>query len=290
MDGSRSDDLPAHRRENRERLATIVQDPDADLAEVAAIIATESHPLGADLVAPTMLRLDALADRLRTSGVQATGDAAADATTLAERMGEGWGIRGHGEGERVPADSLMDQVLERRRGLPITLSIFYVALGQRRGMRLFPVALPGHVVTAVLGAPDDDQPPVIIDPFQGGVRLDDDDLRELVRRATDGQLEFTPEMVRPATPLEIARRLLNNLTHDYSAQGDLEQALWTVECKLVLPDEVHSDHRDLGRVLEQLGRFDDAAAAYERYAEVAPDEPDAEEVRRDALRARARTN
>lgn len=290
MAGSSSDDLPPHRRENRERLAAIVRRPDADLAEVAAIIATESHPLGADLVAPTMLRLDALADRLRTSGVRATGDAKVDATTLAERLGEGWGIRGHDEGERVPADSLMDQLLERRRGLPITLSIFYVALGHRRGMRLFPVALPGHVVTAVLGAPGDDPEPVIIDPFRGGGQLDDMDLAKLVRRTTGGQMEFTREMVRPATPLEIARRLLNNLTHDYSAQGDLDQALWTIECKLVLPDVVPDDHRDLGRVLEQLGRFRDAAAAYEHHAEIAHDQPDADESRRDAMRARARTN
>lgn len=282
--------LDPSRRALRRRLAAVARDPDADLAEAAALVASEAGPPDPDLVSRTLLRIDALADQLRTSGIAAV-DAASDAAALRRQLATQRGFRGHDEVGRVPADGLIDHVLDRRRGLPITLSILYVAIARRLRMRAYPIALPGHVVVGVVDPSGPTDRPVVIDPFHLGAVMDEEAIAALVARATAGQLTFRRAMLRPADTGALVRRLLNNLTHDYSTSGQLRDALWTVECKQVVPGAVADDDRIRGRLLEQLGRFDEAADAYEGYVRQAPgDAPDRDEVRRDAVRSRARTN
>jgi regulator of sirC expression with transglutaminase-like and TPR domain len=120
------------------------------------------------------------------------------------------------------------------------------------------------------------------------VPLDEAAVAPRVTAATGGQLTFRRSMLRPASTVDLARRLLNNLTHDYTRLGRVHDALWTVELKQLLPNHLEDDDRVRGRLLEQLGRFDRSADAYERYVEaVGATGPDVEEVRRDAIRARA---
>jgi regulator of sirC expression with transglutaminase-like and TPR domain len=269
----------------RARLAQLVRRTDADLAEAALLVAAEAAP---DLaVDATLLRIDALVDTLRVDGFRAAGDPAADASALADALGGTRGFRGHDPGARVPDDALLNRVLDRRVGLPITLSILYVAVGRRLHVPVFPIALPGHVVVGVGGG----EQSVVLDPFHRGALLDEAAIADLVRVATGGQLAFRRAMLRPASAPDVVRRLLNNLTHDYHAVGRARDALWTVELKLLLPNRIAGDHQVRARLLDRLGRFDAAAAAFEAYlAEVPADAPDAEEVRYAAIRARARTN
>lgn len=269
----------------RSRLARLVRRNDADLAEAALLVAAEARP--SVPIEGTLLRLDALADTLRVDGFRASGDPNRDGPVLATELAGTRGFRGHEPGGRVPEDALLDRVLDRRRGLPITLSILYVAVARRLDVRAFPIALPGHVVVGVGGA----ERPVVIDPFHGGVELDEAAVAERVQHSTSGQLTFRRSMLRPAPAVNVVRRLLNNLTRDYTLAGALRDALWTVEVKQVLPNRLPDDHRVRGRLLDQLGRFDEAAAAYEAYLdEVGSEGPDAAEVRRDAIRSKARLN
>lgn len=270
---------------SRTRLARSVRRSDADLAEAALLVAAEARP---DLsVSASMLRLDALADVLRTGGFRATGTPHADGPRLAGEVGATLGFRGHEPGGRVPEDALLDHVLQRRRGLPITLAIVLVSLARRLDVPAFPIALPGHVVVGIGGG----ERPVVVDPFHGGIELDEAALAERVERTTGGQLAFRRAMLRPASPPDVVRRLLNNLTHDYTRAGRPRDALWTVEVKQVLPHRVADDDRVRGRLLDQLGRFDEAAAAYEAYLTTVGDAAaDAAEIRRAAIRARARMN
>jgi regulator of sirC expression with transglutaminase-like and TPR domain len=277
----------------RARLAQLVRRPDADLAEAALLVAAEATPVPPTAprtdVDAALLRVDALSDAVLTEGYHATGDADHDAAGLAAALGDRRGFRGHGD-DRGPDDGLLDRVLDRRRGLPITLSIVYVAVARRLGVHAFPIALPGHVVVGVAPRGGGDRP-VVIDPFHAGAPLDESAVTDLVRTATGGQLTFRRAMLRPASPPTVVRRLLNNLTHDYTVLGRPRDALWTVELKQLLPNRAHDDDRVRGVLLEQLGGFDRAADAFERYVEaVGPDAPDADEVRRAAIRARARTN
>jgi regulator of sirC expression with transglutaminase-like and TPR domain len=162
-----------------------------------------------------------------------------------------------------------------------------VSIARRLDVPAFPIALPGHVVVGVGGG----ERTVVVDPFHGGMELDEAAVATLVTDATGGQLGFRRAMLRPSPASDVVRRLLNNLTRDYTVAGRHRDALWTVEVKQVLPTAVPGDHRVRGRLLDQLGRFDEAAAAYEAYLDAAGEgDPDAAEVRSAAIRSRARLN
>jgi regulator of sirC expression with transglutaminase-like and TPR domain len=267
----------------RDRLARLARRPDADLAEAALLCGCEVDPhLDVEV---GLLRLDALADRLRAQGFVA-GDPERDAEALAEHLAADHGFVGD-PASRDPEDALLHRVLDRRRGLPITLSILYVAIGRRLRVPVYPIALPGHVVTGIAGA----DRPVLLDPFHGGRRVDEDELARRVEQVSEGRLAFRRSMLRPApTPL-LLRRLLNNLTQDYLRAGQPADALWTVELKLLLPSKLPEDERARGELLVRTGRFDLGAAAFEDYLElVGPDAPGADEARHAAVRARAQLN
>jgi regulator of sirC expression with transglutaminase-like and TPR domain len=268
----------------RQRLLRLVRRPDADLDEAALLCAAE---LSGDLdVDATLLRLDALADDLRSRGFVA-GEPTLDADALTHHLAVRHGFSGDSEHFHDPANSLLDAVLERRRGLPITLSIVYVAIGRRLGVSAYPIALPGHVVTGIGGA----DRPVVVDPFHAGRRLDEAAISERVTELTGGRLSFRRAMLRPTPAVNVVRRLLSNLTRDLTRLERYADALTTVDLRLLLPNRLPDDHRVRGQLLGRLGRFDEAAAAYERYLEVvSEDAPDREEIRRAAISSRARLN
>jgi regulator of sirC expression with transglutaminase-like and TPR domain len=275
---------------SRERLLRLVRRADADPAEAALLCAVEADP--ALDVEPALLRVDALADVVRTragSGAIAdprTGPRVA-AEVLATELGGRQGFAGDTAAYHDPANALLHRVLERKRGLPISLAIVYVAVARRLGIPAYAIALPGHVVAAVA----DGAHPVVLDPFHGGLLLDEPALAARVAVATGGQLAYHRAMLRPAPTVALVRRLLNNLTRDLAAAEQPLAALRTVELKLLLPNRERTDHRVLGELSLRAGRFDGAAAAYETYlAQLGPDAPDRQTVRRAAIAARARMN
>ena len=270
--------------DTRQRLLRLVRRPDADLAEAALLCAAEL-PASPDVDA-TLLRLDALADDLRSRGF-VSGEPEHDAAALTEHLAGRHGFHGDAAGYHDPANSLLGDVLDRRRGLPITLSILYVGIGRRLEVPAFPIALPGHVVTGIGGR----DRPVVLDPFHGGRLLDEAALSARVEELTGGRLAFRRSMLRPSPAVNVVRRLLNNLTRDFTNADRPADALRAVELKLLLPNRLPDDHRVRGELLGRIGRFDEAALAYERYLEaVSEDAPDREEVRRAAIQSRARLN
>lgn len=269
-------------RTSRARLATVVRRRDCDLAEAALLCCLEVEPeTGVEV---ELLRLDALADGMLTRGF-ARGGPDRDAAALADYLGATLGFDGT-EVRGDPGDGLLTRVLDRRRGHPTALTIVYVAVARRLGLPAFPVRLPGAVVTGVGTGPAT----VVLDPAARGAVLDDDALERRVRAATAGRLGFRRAMLRPADPATVIRRLLDDLTDDFTRAGDAEDALWTVELKQLLPNARPEDHRVRGRILERLGRFLEAAAAYEAWLGEAPSADEALEARHDALRVRAALN
>lgn len=269
---------------SRERLVRLVRRNDADLAEAALLCCVELEPdLDVDVA---LLRLDALADGLRSRGlVGVTPETAARG--LAAYLAVEHGFAGEVESYHDPSNGLLSRVLQTRRGLPITLTIVYVAIARRLGLLAYAVNLPGHVVAAIGG----DERPVVLDPFHGGIVLEEAAIAARVAAATGGKLEYRRSMLRPASAADVVRRLLNNLTRDLSAAGTPRDALWTVELKLLLPNRTPEDHRTHGELLAATGRFDAAADAYERYLELVDETAsDHELVRRAAIEARARLN
>lgn len=268
----------------RDRLVRLVRRSDADLAEVALLCATGCVPeLDVDR---ELLRLDALADGVRTrSPDPGTGGAAAE--VLRDHLGRRLGFAGDPARYHDPDSSLLHRVLETRQGLPITLSVVYVAIARRVRIPAFPIGLPGHVVVGVA----DDGTPCVLDPYHGGIVLDEPALVARVAGATGGRVAFRRSMLRPTPAVTIARRILNNLTRDLTAAERLAEARWTVETKLALPNRHPQDHRELGALSVRTGRFDVAAQAYERFLELTEgDTPQRRAARRAAIDARARLN
>jgi regulator of sirC expression with transglutaminase-like and TPR domain len=270
----------------RERLLRLVRRADADPAEAALLCAVEADPHLE--VEPALLRVDALADAVRTRPAPHPISEPRDAAdVLATELGGRQGFAGDPAAYHDPDNALLHRVLERKRGLPISLAIVYVAVARRLGIPAYAIALPGHVVAAVA----DGATPVVLDPFHGGLLLDEPAIAARVTAATGGRVAYHRAMLRPAPTVALVRRLLDNLTRDLTAADRPADALRTVELKLLLPNRQLSDRRVLGELSLRAGRFDRAAAAFETYlALLGSDAPDREEVRRAAISARARMN
>lgn len=194
-------------------------------------------------------------------------DPVSEASALSAYLGGELGFTGDATDYHNPRNGLLTEVLDRRRGLPITLSIVYVAVGQLAGMQVYGLNIPGHFLVGVGFDPQatwpDSQPAWVIDPFHGGRVRDGRDFAEGLRESR--QVTVEPGMLAPAETVTVIRRLLNNLTRDFLARADATNALWTVELKRLLPDSDITDVSAQVQVLMQLGRFRHAIQAVAGY-------------------------
>lgn len=274
----------------RKALRRVVADPSADPVEVALRV-QGFHERDLD-VATALLRVEAIADVVRTASAGAhdppgrPGSPALAAERLQLVLGDRLGYRGDPDRDRVHQDAYLARTLDEHHGLPVTLAALYVGVARRLRVPAYVVNLPGHVVAAI----GDGDRPVVVDAFAGGRVLREADLTALLDAATGGRVPFTRALLRPAPAVDLARRFLHNLTADLRREGPPDAAIWTVVARLALPDPDPHDHRLLGDLLVQSGRFLRGAQAYDRYLEAAPDGPEAGEVTNLARAARARTN
>lgn len=269
-------------RATRVRFAEVVRAEPVDLGLACLLVGGEVDP-GLDVDAG-LAALDALAAAARPH-VPAGADTRTAAAGLRAALGGAAGFAGAWSDYDDVRSSLLHEVLRRRRGLPITLSVVWVEVARRLGVPAQPVPLPGHVVVA-LGAGE----PVHVDPFAGGRLLDTDDLAARVRAATGGPLR--PEHLAPADPVGLLLRLLTNVRVLAARQGSLEAARtarWAVELSLLLPRHPLELRREHGRLLVRLGDFPGGAAELEAYADVV-DGAERDGARREARLARARLN
>ncbi|MEV0173441.1 transglutaminase-like domain-containing protein [Streptomyces sp. NPDC050803] len=209
------------------------------------------------------------------------------AVALRELLGDRLGFRGSPADYQRLESSLLHEVLRRRRGLPILLSVVWMEVARRAGAPVYGVALPGHFVVG-FGPPGEQ---VLVDPFDGGRVLSGADAELLVAGATGAALH--PSMLVPAPPLEVVSRILNNVRAWAAARPErTDVALWAVELSLLLPSHAARLRYERAQLLVQRGDFLAGAAELEEYAELvaAVDEPAAEQVRGQARAARAMLN
>ncbi len=128
-----------------------------------------------------------------------------------------WGFHGNVEHYTDPLNSLLDQVLTRRTGIPLSLSIVYLLVAERLGLALEPVGLPGHFIIGCF----EDSPPFFVDPFDKGVFLDPDEIYALLRA---NQIEPQVTDLAPTPIREVLCRNCRNLVNHYTASGDAEHA------------------------------------------------------------------
>src|SRR5262245_20169598 len=152
------------------------------------------------------------------------------------------GFRGNAQDYYDPRNSYFNQVLDRRLGIPLTLSLVTMAIGSRAGLPVFGVGLPGHfIVKAALEG--DEQ---LFDPFHGGRLLEADECGALVERVTGTAFEVTAEALAPAPPLMIVVRMLTNLKAIYLRTGDFVRAARVIARLAQLLPADPTQRRDLG--------------------------------------------
>nr|WP_043730859.1 transglutaminase-like domain-containing protein [Streptomyces zinciresistens] len=268
----------------RRRFAEEARSERPDLAELCLLVAAQADgTLTDDGVDAAQMELDDLAGRLpfRPGGPRAWAEA------LRELLGERLGFHGVAADYGRLESSLLHQVLKRRRGLPILLSVVWLEVARRAGAPVYGVALPGHFVIGF--GPAGEQ--VLADPFDGGRVLAGGDARLLASGATGTPLE--PSMLTPADPLEVVLRILNNVRAWAATRPErTDVALWAVELSLLLPSHPAKLRFERARLLVRRGEFADGAVELEEYAELigAVDEGAAERVRGEARAARAMLN
>ncbi|MET9849570.1 transglutaminase-like domain-containing protein [Streptomyces ossamyceticus] len=275
---------PERAAEVRRRFAAEARAERPDLATLCLLVGAAGDGALADAgLDAAQIELDRLAGLLpyRPGGPRAW------ALALAGLLGDRCGFRGSAADYQRLESSLLHRVLERRRGLPILLSVVWMEVARRAGAPVYGVALPGHFVVGF--GPAEDQ--VLADPFDGGRVLSGSDAETLVAGATGGPLE--PGMLRPADPLDVVLRVLNNVRAWAAARPERSDvALWAIELSLALPSHPARLRYEWARLLVQRGEYVRGAAALEEYAEVlgGVDEGAAEKVRRQAGAARALLN
>ncbi|WP_405478706.1 tetratricopeptide repeat protein [Streptomyces sp. NBC_00009] len=270
--------------ELRRRFAEEARTERPDLSQLCLLVAAEADG-SLDEAGMDAVQMDL--DRLAGQVPFRPGGPLAWATALAELLGARCGFRGTpGDYERLES-SLLHEVVRRRRGLPILLSVVWMEVARRAGAPVYGVALPGHFVVGF--GPAQDQ--VLADPFDGGRVLTGADAELLVAGATGAPLNAA--MLQPADPLDVVLRILNNIGAWAATRPERSDvALWAVELSLLLPAHPARLRYQRAQLLVRSGDFLAGAAELDAYADVvgAVDAPAAETVRAQARAARAMLN
>jgi regulator of sirC expression with transglutaminase-like and TPR domain len=258
----------------RARFAAIAALPDdrIDVVEAALQIAAEARPrIDLDVYRAKLVALAGRASR-RLATARDTADRVAKLTRF---LYDEERLRGNEPDYYDPRNSLLCDVLDRGFGIPITLSIVWVDVARRLGLRAAGVGFPGHFLVQVAA---DDGSQLLVDPFHGRL-VDLRDLEALLARAAGPQARVDAGMLRPAAPREILVRLLRNLKHAHAQRDEFEAAVACCDRLLLLQPDEPAELRDRGLLLRGLDSWTAAAADLERYLARAPDAEDGAEIR-----------
>ena len=256
-----------------DRFVALVQGDDEaiPLDEAALLVAAHAYP--ALDVAAEQARLDGLAD----SCPEPTLDG------LRRHLFEDFGLRGNTHRYGDPRNSFLNDVLTRRMGIPISLSVLTMEVGRRLGVTLTGVGLPGHFLVRHEG---DGR---LLDPFNGGRSVDVEDCAALYRALHGARASFGPHLLAPAGNRAIVVRMLANLRQLYLAAGNARAAGWVYELRAAVPAATPADAADVARALASIGRFTEAAATLDALADTVPPSG-AQEARARAVSLRALLN
>ncbi|MEV6837684.1 transglutaminase-like domain-containing protein [Streptomyces sp. NPDC051133] len=275
---------PDRAAELRRRFGEEARSERPDLSALCLLIGAEGD---GSLDESGMDAAQAELDRLAGELPYRPGGPAAWAEAVRRLLGGRYGFHGTpGDYQRLES-SLLHEVLRRRRGLPILLSVVWLEVARRAGAPVYGVALPGHFVVG-FGAPGEQ---VLVDPFGEGRVLTGTDAELLVAGATGAPLDAS--MLEPAAPLEVVQRILNNVRAWATARPERSDvALWAVELALLVPSHPARLRYERGQLMVQRGDFTAGATELEAYADLIEvvDEPAARKVREQAHTARAMLN
>jgi regulator of sirC expression with transglutaminase-like and TPR domain len=171
------------------------------------------------------------------------------------------GFRGDTDDYTNPRNSLLDEVLDRRRGIPISLSIVVLEIGRRLDIPLHGVGMPGHFLVR-----DDKDDEVFVDPFHR-VQLDRRGCEALFTKLHGAKARFESRYLEPVGARAIMARMLTNLQRSFVGRGDRAGALWAQCLRVLVPGATVAERRQLAAMLAANGRFDAAALELDAIAD-----------------------
>ena len=196
--------------------------------------------------------------------------------TMNEYLFDELGFEGNEDDYYDPANSCLNEVLTRRKGIPISLSVVCMEIGRRLGRPLFGIGLPGHFLLKY----EDNSFQTYIDPFNNGQLLLESECYEIARRVTGLQIADDPALLAPAGKRQIIIRMLNNLRSAYFLREEPRKVLKVLDLLIQSDPETAEEYKQRGVVRARLQLYQPARADFHRYLELAPDAPDRDDVRK----------
>lgn len=261
------------REEARARFAELAtrEENDWELDYAALLIAAEEYP---------HLEIEKYLEQLDAFALLAAAQDAphADPLTRLKRLNrvlfDELHFRGNSEDYYDAHNSFFNNVIDRRLGIPITLSVVYIEVARRLGLRLFGVGMPGHFLVKYI----DDEQTLLLDPFNGGRLLTEAQCRAMIEQTYEGALSFQPWFLYAVTKKQILTRMLQNLKGIYARAQDHHKTLAAIERVLLINPGLTAELRDRGLVYFGMGRYAAAQADLKEYLRRAPEAEDAKEI------------
>jgi regulator of sirC expression with transglutaminase-like and TPR domain len=256
----------------QQRFADALRRPEAqiDLAGAALLLAQTEYP-----------ELDPSAYLARLAELAVQGRAAAgecepaeQTRRLAKFLFTDLGFAGNREDYYDPRNSYLNDVLDRRLGLPITLSVVLLDVAGRLGLPVYGVGLPAHFVVKFQDGAEE----MFIDPFHGGAILTEAECCALVSGVFRRPVKPAPAYFARVGPRQIMRRMLANLRNVYLSRKDLARGIRVIELILTVEPDSADDVRDLGVLYYHDGRPRESLVCFERYLELAAGAADAGQI------------
>ena len=174
-----------------------------------------------------------------------------------------------------PRNSFLNEVLDRRTGIPITLSLVYIEIGKRLGLDFFGIGFPGHFIVKCFYQGNS----LLIDPFHQGRILEEEDCQKQFQEVYGNNVEFLSSSLDILSKRSILCRILVNLKMIYLKRKDFSKALNVIEKIILISPQQSREIRDRGLVHLQLNNFSAAIQDWKNYLQLEPKAPDVEQIR-----------
>jgi regulator of sirC expression with transglutaminase-like and TPR domain len=261
--------------------AVSVPDDEIDLARAALLYARDVY---SDLNPKIyLIQLDAWANAIRSAVESHPNDTL---TLLNDLLFGRLGFHGNTADYFDPKNSYLNEVIDRRTGLPILLSTVYLEVGWRLGLPLSGVGLPGHFIVRH----DPSEQPRFVDPFNQGRLLTASDCAQLVQSSTGSGAPFNAAWLHPVSKRQMLTRMLNNLRSTYIQAEKFAETRPVMERLVELDPASAENVRDLGLVLFRLGTYRQAIDRLESYFALQPGASDIDSIRQVIAAARTEMN
>ena len=263
--------------EARREFSTLTAREPIPLARGALLIAKEEYP-NLDIEK----YLDQIGDLTREAEpiVRAGEDTIEKVQLFSEFLFGQKGFDGNRDAFGDPRNSFLNDVLERRLGIPITLSVVYLEVGRRAGLNLFGVSFPSHFLVKAV----DERGELIIDPFNGGAILDLEDISTRLKQIYGQPVELQPAMLKAVGGRHILARMLRNLKNIYASGADWPRSLAALDRILILEPRAADDILERAALFERLECFGAALEDFQSFLTQYANHPAADAAREAVVR------